>query len=102
MGLLWAMSLPGLVIALVILITLERFGLWFTRRSWLPWRRNRTGMPVSATALDVFGSALEPSRHNELDQRHVEAMIREDDEEGAPPRAKVDLNSGVVYLSPKQ
>ncbi|HEX4704120.1 MAG TPA: DUF6191 domain-containing protein [Pseudonocardiaceae bacterium] len=79
------MSLPGLVILLVILITLERFGLWFTRRSWLPWRRHRTGMPVSVTALDVFGAVLEPSRHNELEQRYIKATIREDDEEGAPP-----------------
>ena len=47
----WVMSIPGLVVLLTILIALERFGLWINRVSWLPWRRHRTGMPVSVAAF---------------------------------------------------
>ncbi|MFL6123463.1 hypothetical protein [Actinophytocola sp.] len=39
------MSLPGLVVLLVVLAALERFGLWANGRSWLPWRRKREGTP---------------------------------------------------------
>lgn len=52
------MSVPGLVVLLTILIALERFGLWVNRVSWLPWRRHRTGMPVSAAAFDMFDTVF--------------------------------------------
>ncbi|GLW93467.1 hypothetical protein Aglo03_42830 [Actinokineospora globicatena] len=103
MGWLWAMSLPGVVVLLVVLAALERFGLWAHERSWLPWRRKRTGTPVSAAGFDELGAAFSGSKRDEVEYRKTELMLREDSEDGAPPRTTVDLDGfGVrVVLPPK-
>ena len=100
MGLLWAMSLPGLVVLLVALAALERMGLWATRASWLPWRRKRTGPPVSATTFDEFGAAFYGSKRMEIEHRQSQSMLRDDEADGAPPN-RIDLDGGTVRLSPR-
>ena len=101
MGVLWAMSLPGLVVLLVILAGLERLGLWATRASWLPWRRKRTGPPVSATAFDEIGAAFYGSKRMEIEHRQSQSMLRDEEADGAPPN-RIDLNGGKVRLSPRR
>lgn len=101
MGLLWAMSLPGLVVLLVILAGLERMGLWATRASWLPWRRKRTGTPVSATAFDEMGAAFYGSKRMEIEHRLSQSMMRDDEADGAPPN-RIDLEGGTVRLTPRE
>ena len=96
MAVLWVMSIPGLVVLLTIMIALERFGLWVNRTSWLPWRRHRTGMPVSAVAFDTF-DAVFTDRSAEFQQRQTQSMWREDAEAGAPPFG-VDLDTGRATL----
>ena len=93
------MSFPGLAAAIVVLVALERFGLWFSGRSWVPWRRKHAGMPISATVLDVFGTVTDPGRGIDRQEQHAKMLQREDDEEGAPPRTKVDLDNGRVWLA---
>ncbi|HEV3359707.1 MAG TPA: DUF6191 domain-containing protein [Pseudonocardiaceae bacterium] len=90
------MSIPGLVVLLTMVITLERFGLWINRISWLPWRRRRTGMPVSATGFDTL-DAVFTDRRAEFEQRVTHSMWREDAEAGAPPFG-VDLDTGRATL----
>lgn len=97
MGLLFALTLPGLVCLLVLLAALERFGLW-AGRSWLPWRRNRPR--VSATAFDELAATLYAGKRAELEQRRIELVLRDDQHDGAPPRGGVDLAGGVVQLGP--
>ncbi|HEY0498133.1 MAG TPA: DUF6191 domain-containing protein [Kutzneria sp.] len=98
MGLLWAMSLPGLVLLLVALAALERLGLWAGRASWLPWRRGRGGPPVSAAGFDEIGAAFYGSKRMELEHRQSQSMLREEEADGAPPN-RIDLDSGNVRLS---
>ncbi len=100
MGVLFALSLPGLAVLLVALVALERLGLWFAGHSWVPWRRKQTGMPVSAATLDVFGGLAEPGQHIDREELHAKMLMREDDEEGAPPHTRVDLDAGRVWLHP--
>lgn len=88
----WVLSIPGLVVLLTILIALERFGLWVNQVSWLPWRRQRTGMPVSAAAFDTF-DAVFTDRSAEFQQRQTQSRWREDADAGAPPFG-VDLDTG--------
>lgn len=98
MAVVWVMSLPGLVVLLVAVAALERFGLWVSRTSWLPWRSRRTTVPVSAMAFDELGATFYAGKRVEMEQRRSESTLREDDAQGAPPRTGVDLDSGRVVL----
>ncbi|SER07922.1 DUF6191 domain-containing protein [Actinokineospora terrae] len=97
------MSLPGVVVLLVVLAALERFGLWAHERSRLPWRRSRTGTPISAAGFDELGAAFSGAKRDEVEYRKTELMLRDDSDDGAPPRTTVDLDGfGVrVVLPPK-
>ncbi|GAB2964713.1 DUF6191 domain-containing protein [Saccharothrix stipae] len=93
MGMVFAMSIPGLAVLLVGLATAERL---------LGWARRRKGRPVvSATAFEEFTTVFQGGKHIELRQRQVTRMLGEDEESGAPPRGPVDLDSGRVKLIPK-
>jgi hypothetical protein len=46
----------------------------------------------------VLGVAFHPARQHELERQRVEAQWREVEEQGAPPRSRVDLDSGVARL----
>ncbi|MEU4442225.1 DUF6191 domain-containing protein [Actinosynnema sp. NPDC050801] len=93
MGMVFAMSIPGLAVLLVGLATAERL---------LRWARRRQGQPVvSATAFEEFTTVFQGGKHIELQQRQVTRMLGEDEESGAPPRGPVDLDSGRVRLNPK-
>lgn len=96
-GLLWAMTLPGLACLLVLLVALERFGLWTGGRSWLPWRRSSQRAEISAAGLDEFAASFYTGKRLELEQRNTELMLRDDTEDGAPP-VTVDLDTGVITV----
>jgi len=94
-ALLWAMTIPGLACLLVVLVALERFGLWMGGRSWLPWRRRRTRAAMSATSLDELTALFYATKHHELQQRRTELMLRDDEGDGAPRAFRlVDGESG--------
>jgi hypothetical protein len=92
------MSLPGLVFLLVVVAALERFGLWASNRSWLPWRRKREGTPVSAAGFEEMDAFFGAGKRHELDQRYHSLMMREDEDDGAPPQMKVDLDGNRIVL----
>jgi hypothetical protein len=94
MGVLWAMSLPGLACLLVLLAALERFGLWITGRSWLPWRRARPARMVSAVGFDEVTALFYATKHYELEERKTALMLRDDEGDGAPRRFRLDLDHG--------
>jgi uncharacterized protein DUF6191 len=98
MGFLWAMSLPGLVVLLVALAALERFGLWASDRSWLPWRRKREGTPISAAGFEELDAFFAAGRRHDIDQRNHSLMLRNDEEEGAPPLMRVDMEGERIVL----
>lgn len=98
MGLLWAMSLPGLACLLVLLAALERIGLWATGRSWLPWRRRRPA--VSATAFDELTALFHASKQVELQQRRTELMLRDEEGDGAPGRIRFHLDDPAPVPGP--
>ena len=93
LGLLVALTLPGLVLLLIAGAVAEQAWSRLGRRSPLA-RRHRPAL--SAGGLDVFAAALDPGRAVDLDERHVREMTREEAGEGAPPL--VDLERGVVRL----
>ncbi|WP_243726598.1 DUF6191 domain-containing protein [Actinocrispum wychmicini] len=85
------MSLPALVFLLLALGVLERV--------WRRMRKTRKtgGLPVSGASFDEFTAFLYGTKRYELDQRATQSLMREEENDGAPPN-QVDLDSGVVVL----
>lgn len=87
----WGVSLPALAMLLVALAIME-----------LLWRRIRrskkSGAPFSGVAFDEFTAFLHGGKRVELDQRVTQSLMREEEQDGAPPRL-VDLDRGVVFLN---
>ena len=87
-----ALTIPGLAVALVAYAAIERL-----LNRMLPSRRGRRAASA-AVGFDLFHASLAPGKEDELEQRRVERLLRDDEETGAPPGSEVDLASGVVRL----
>jgi hypothetical protein len=94
-GLLFALTLPGLVIVLVVLAVVERSLSQLKRRSLV---RGQERPGLSAGGIDVFSAALSPGKATEMEQRRVEQLLREEEGDGAPPRDRIDFERRVAYL----
>jgi hypothetical protein len=95
MEVLVALTLPGLVLALLGLAAVDQLMLRLRGRGLVPWRRDTQ---VSSTGFDLLHAALSPGKADELAQRHSEELVRDDEAEGAPPRSRVDLEAGTARL----
>jgi hypothetical protein len=90
---LWAMSIPGLVTVL--------FALAVGEKVLLRLRRRRGETPaISGAGFDQVTMLFYATKQLELDERQTKSMLREEDEDGAPPRGPIDLDTGVVLLRP--
>ena len=94
-GVLFALTLPGLVVLLVVVATVEHVWSRLGRRSPLS-RRERHAL--SAGGMDVFSAALFPGKAVDLEQQRVREMTRDDVDDGAPPYQRIDLDSGVAHI----
>jgi hypothetical protein len=97
-GVLFALTLPGLVVLLVAVAAVEQLWSRFGRASPL-YRRDRHAL--SAGGMDVFSAALFPGKAIDLEEQRVREMTRDDVADGAPPYGRIDLDSGVAYLDPR-
>ncbi|GHH55495.1 hypothetical protein GCM10018775_60480 [Streptomyces umbrinus] len=89
-------SLPGLVILLTVIAFIDQLML---RAGVLPWRNGARVGQVSATGFEQLHGALSPGKQNELKERESALVLRDDEEDGAPPhRTRVDLDSGVAVV----
>jgi hypothetical protein len=82
-GFLFAMTLPGLVVILTVLAVVEQV---LSRRGRRSIVSGSTRTALSASGLDAFSSALLPGKAVELEQRRIEAFLRDEEDDGAPPR----------------
>lgn len=90
MDALWAMSLPGLVVLLVVAGIVD---VAVTRH------RRRRGeaaakAQVAEIGFDALGLALAPSRRHKKEHDEFMQLRREEEGDGAPPRSTVDLDAG--------
>ncbi|MFD9889492.1 DUF6191 domain-containing protein [Amycolatopsis sp. NPDC058986] len=95
MGLVWAMSIPALFVLLFVLAVLEVWG-----GKYLPWRR-RSGRTAASVGTEEMVAFLYGTKRHELDQRQAEVMLVQSEDDGAPPRDRVDLESGKIVFKPK-
>jgi hypothetical protein len=93
-GVLFALTLPGLVILLVVLAGVEHAWSRAGRRSRLHGRERHA---LSAGGMDVFSAALFPGRAVDIEQQRVRELRRADVGDAAPPN-RIDLDAGVVYI----
>jgi hypothetical protein len=89
------LTLPGLALLLLALAVAEQIAARTGRRGPVSRRRRHA---LSTASLDVFSVALVPGRDTEMEERQVREMTREDPGDGAPPRTRIDLDSGVVHI----
>jgi hypothetical protein len=93
MGMLFAMSIPGLACLLILLAAGERVVQYVRRRQGEPPK-------LGAAGFDQITTLFYATKQLELDQRQTELMTRDEEDDGAPPRGPIDLDLGVVRLSP--
>jgi hypothetical protein len=92
------MTLPGLVVGLVALAAVDRAGRWVSGRSGLPWYRDGR-RPAPAPGLDELQALFYASKRPAIEQRRLELVLRDDQQDGAPPRIRNDLDAGRAVIT---
>ncbi|MFD4400612.1 DUF6191 domain-containing protein [Kitasatospora sp. NPDC058478] len=101
MAIFWAMSIPGLICALVVLAAVDQLALRARRSRWVPWRGTGREGQISATGFEQLHAQFAAGKQHELDERGTTLMLRDEEGEGAPPRTRVDLAGGkAVVVTP--
>jgi hypothetical protein len=99
MGFAVFMTLPGLVIVLTVVAFADQLLLRAGRARLLPWRGSTRQGQISATGFEQLHASFSPGKQNELKERQSALILRDDDEDGAPPhRTVVDLEAGTAVL----
>ncbi|MFF3785361.1 DUF6191 domain-containing protein [Streptomyces sp. NPDC001933] len=93
------MTLPGLVIGLTAVAFLDQLMLRAGRAGLLPWRNSARQGQVSATGFEQLHASFSPGKQSELKERRSALLMRDDEEDGAPPhRSTVDLDGGRAVI----
>jgi hypothetical protein len=93
------MTLPGLVVLLTLLAFADQLLLRAGRAGALPWRNGARQGQISATGFEQLHASLSPGKQNELRERQSALLMRDDEEDGAPPnRTTVDLDGGTAVV----
>ncbi len=95
MGVVVAMTLPGLVLLLLAVASMDQLLLRVRGRGVVRWRQDGQ---VSSTGFELLHASLSPGKADELVQRQHEELVRDEQEDGAPPRSTVDLDAGIARL----
>ncbi|MFD4555803.1 DUF6191 domain-containing protein [Streptomyces sp. NPDC058469] len=92
------MTLPGLVVLLTALAFLDQLLLKMGRAGMLPWRNAGRQGQISATGFEQLHASLSPGKQTELKERQSALVMRDDEEDGAPPWSTVDLRAGTAVI----
>ncbi|MFD9903412.1 DUF6191 domain-containing protein [Streptomyces sp. NPDC059063] len=92
------MTLPGLVVVLTLLAFVDQLLLRAGKAGLLPWRNAARQGQISATGFEQLHASLSPGKQSELKERQSALVMRDDEEDGAPPRSTVDLTAGTAVI----
>ncbi|MER7759032.1 DUF6191 domain-containing protein [Streptomyces sp. NPDC097619] len=98
MGFAVFVTLPGLAILLTLIAFLDFALARAGRAGLLPWRWGGNGGQVSATGFEQLHASFSPGKQHELRERRSSLVMRDDEEDGAPPRTRVDLDGGTAVI----
>ncbi|WP_432101881.1 DUF6191 domain-containing protein [Streptomyces sp. bgisy091] len=100
MGFAVFMTLPGLVVALTALAFVDQLLLRAGRAGLLPWRNSVRQGQISSTGFEQLHASFSPGKQSELKERRSALLMRDDEEDGAPPgrRTTVDLARGTAVV----
>ena len=99
MSFVWSEAvIPGLALLLFLScgteLVLRRF---FKGRSLL-FRRGASRRPLTGHAFDEFNLLFNGNKLVELKQQQQQEVLRDEEGDGAPPRTRIDLNSGTARV----
>lgn len=97
-GIVFFMTIPGLAAGLVVLAAVDRFGVWLHGRSGLPWYRDGH-RPAPAASFDELQAVFYSSTRHAIERRRAELMLRDGEQDGAPPHVHVDLDGGRAVIT---
>jgi Family of unknown function (DUF6191) len=84
-----AMTLPGLVVLLVVVASVEA----------LRNRRRRAGVPMTGTGVQELEAFFSATKRAEVETRASLSLMKDDEQEsGAPPRVRIDLEKGTATI----
>lgn len=99
MGFAVFLTLPGLVVLLTVAAFADQLLLRAGRAGLLPWRNGVRQGQISATGFEQLHASLSPGKQNELKERQSALVLRDDEEDGAPPhRTTIDLDGGTAVV----
>ncbi|MEU3923084.1 DUF6191 domain-containing protein [Streptomyces sp. NPDC029004] len=99
MGFVVFVTLPGLVILLTVMALADQLFLRAGRAGLLPWRNSARQGQISATGFEQLHASFSPGKQSELKERQSALLMRNDEEDGAPPnRTVVDLEGGTAVV----
>ncbi|MFF5125631.1 DUF6191 domain-containing protein [Streptomyces syringium] len=90
-----------IVVPLFLLAAFRKSAQLAQQRGWLPGRFNdRTfgTRGVGATATEELHALIYPSKRVQLEQRRIELVLRDDEQDGAPRKTGIDLDGGTVRI----
>lgn len=95
MQFLFFMTLPGLVVLLTVPAFVDQLLMRAGRAGRLPWRNDARQGQISATGLHA---SFSPGKPSEPEERRSVLVMRDDEEDGAPPRSTADLRGGTAVI----
>ncbi|CAM5242595.1 hypothetical protein GCM10010329_44480 [Streptomyces spiroverticillatus] len=99
------MTGPGLalliVVPLFLLAALRKAAQVAQGRGLLPGRLRESGFGsrgAGATATEELHALIHPSKRVQLEQRRIQLVLRDDEQDGAPKKTGIDLDSGTAHI----
>ena len=93
------LTLPGLVILLTVLAIVDQILFRAGRAGLLPWRNSARQGQVASTGFEQLHATFSPGKHEELKARASTLILRDDEEDGAPPgQSQIDLDAETVTM----
>ncbi len=93
------MTLPGLVVVLTAVAFVDQLFLRAGRAGVLPWRNSARQGQISSIGFEQLQASFSPGKQNELKERQSALLMRDDEEDGAPPnRTTVNPDGGTAVV----
>ncbi|WP_245718064.1 DUF6191 domain-containing protein [Nocardia miyunensis] len=93
---LFAMTIPGLVVLITVISCGDVLYRRLTGRTALPWMRGSGGPGAAAIGLEQLDAVFGAGKQVEFEQRRVVLMHRENPGDAVPGGLGVDLSTGRV------